>query len=164
MSFNKTKKFIFKNKYLISKVKLNPNDLPSSPYNNIHNKIFNNQPGIIAEKEHVNIDVSKLKEGDLAPKAYVGKIKFPEWYRPYSLNYYGHGYLVVSYVLLGFIIYIMRKQVAMANGRDSFVDYRHEHKLFNGLLYKRYAESDRIKSDKIDMYRYLSRYIKESGF
>ena len=160
------KNMLFNYKFLVSRApKLNPNILPQSGFSNIHNKIYNNQPGLIPKKDNVEIDTSNLKEGDSAPKAYIGKLHFPEWYRPYLLNYHGNGYLVAYYLLTGFIFYIMYKQSLLTKGRESFANHRDEHTLHDYSLYERYFTRDRVrKVENNDMYNYLKRYIKESGF
>ena len=35
--------------------------------------------------------------GSEAPLAYTASRDFPDWYRPYLLNYNGHGYLIVAF-------------------------------------------------------------------
>ena len=153
-------------KFLVARApKLNPNILPQSGFNTLHKKLNNNQPGLIPKKDNVEIDISNLKEGDLAPRAYVGKLHFPSWYKPYLLNYHGNGFMIVYYILLGSVVYIMYKQSLLTKGRTSFVSHRDEHNIFDGFLYERYSTRDRVrKVENNDMYNYMKRYIKESGF
>ena len=35
-----------------------------------------------------------FKQGDEAPLAWKANRDFPDWYKPYLTNYYGHGYLI----------------------------------------------------------------------
>ena len=50
----------------------------------------------------------KLPKGSEAPIAYKGKKEFPEYYRPYLLNYQGHGYLIVMF---SFFVYCKKIKI-----------------------------------------------------
>ena len=74
----------------------------------LHDKIRNNNPGMIPLKERVQNPIAK--PGDFAPKACEAKRVFPDWYKPYLSNYYGHGYLLSVLFLSFFIAYVQYKK------------------------------------------------------
>lgn len=42
----------------------------------------------------------ELKPGDSAPQAYTGVVReFPEWYKPYYLNYRRDGFFITIFAL-----------------------------------------------------------------
>ena len=42
----------------------------------------------------------KYNEGDYAELAYQNVRKYPDWYKPYMFNYYGHGYLALYFFFM----------------------------------------------------------------
>jgi len=97
-----TKSNIFSSAKSVSRYQTHPTTYPSefpkpmNPWDNL-------DPGrkdktVIDEFDKIN---KKLTPGSEAPNAWQAKKEFPEYYRPYLLNYQGHGYLIVIFSFFG---------------------------------------------------------------
>lgn len=151
---------IFKSKRLISKFKTT--DTNNIVFDKLHQKISFDSPSIHSKKIPGDIKTN-FNKGDLAPNAYTGYREFPEWYKPYTTNYFGNGFLFCSVVGLSFIGYVLYKQTLYQEGRKSIKSYREEHWIFNSPVLVSKLNKDLIKRD-IPLFNYTRRYIKESGF
>ena len=63
------------------------------------NNAFNNVP----QSNAYPLIQRKFQQGDLPPSAHQNLREFPEWYKPWSLNYQSHGYFIASFV--GLMLY-----------------------------------------------------------
>ena len=134
------------------------------PLGKLGSKMVNNNPGNVIKKNNISADVKNLAPGSESPLAYVGKREFPEWYRPYTMNYFGHGFLICAFMTSCMLVYVQRKQTLQAMGRLEPVNYRDDHFVFSNLFYRRTLERETREWKKISVYDYTRRYIKESGF
>ena len=134
--------------------------------NNLNNRYRQNQAGKIYKKDgsvgEINVD---LKQGSEAPLGYIGKREFPDWYKPYLSNYNGHGYLICAFAVFTALCYVQYKTTLNNHGRDEIVTYRDEHTLVNSAFGGRRVFLNIInENEKIPMFNYVRRYMKESGF
>jgi len=130
----------------------------------IGSKMLANNPGNVINKQNIGNEVQKLVPGSESPNAYVGKREFPKWYRPYTMNYFGNGFIISAFLTGCMLAYIQRKQTLQAMGRLEPVNYRDEHFVFSTLFYRRTLEKEIRDWKTIPMFNYVRRYIKESGF
>lgn len=76
-------------------------------FNNTNNK-FNKLFGALKPAWEIKVTISEhgeLKPGDAAPQAYTGTVReFPEWYKPYYLNYRRDGVFLTVFGLVGLCI------------------------------------------------------------
>jgi len=151
---------ILKSKRLISKFKTLDSKNPS--FDKIHQKVSYDSPSLHSNKVSVDIKTN-FKKGELAPQAYTGYREFPDWYKPYTTNYFGNGFLIISIVGLSFASYILYKQTLYQQGRKSIINYRDEHWIFNGINLRSRINKD-LRERDIPVFNYTRRYIKESGF
>ncbi len=83
-----------------------PMPKPMNPYDNLNPS--NNDQTVIDEYDQIN---RKFNKGDEAPLAWKARRDFPEWYRPYLTNYFGHGYLIAFCAFFGlckkFLLFIL---------------------------------------------------------
>lgn len=59
---------------------------------------------LIDEYDQINRHFNK---GDEAPLAWRARREFPEWYKPYLTNYFGHGYLIAFCAFFGLCNFII---------------------------------------------------------
>lgn len=76
-------------RYQNLKFKPGPLIKPMNPYDNLDPTKIG---GIVVDE----FDQIKrtFQKGDEAPLAWKARKEFPDWYRPYLTNYFGHGYLI----------------------------------------------------------------------
>ena len=63
---------------------------------------------------------------DEAPLAYQNTRKFPEWYKPYMINYEGHGYILLYFFMMSLFGYTFLKEIASVKGRKSIKVIEHD--------------------------------------
>jgi hypothetical protein len=149
-------------KVLVARFKMVPLE-NERPIEGLHDKLYHNNPSMIGPRSDTPIKESK--PGDSAPFAYTGKKNFPDWYKPYLVNYYGHGYLIAVFALISYAGYIQYQQTLKLRGRRSMVTYRNEQKYTNGVFFTtKVLNKNIVENTKIPLYNYTRRYIKESGF
>ena len=128
-------------------------------------KTASNHPGTLPKKADIGpMKDPKLVPGSEAPLAYVGKRDFPEWYRPYTLNYFGHGFLISLFAIMVWACYYQYQKVQLLQGRKSFPNYRSDHWFINKLQLRNYLQKETRENMTLPMYKYTKRYISESGF
>lgn len=136
---------------------------PEASFPAPHGKWKNMDPGMRLPKKEGGQD-AKLVAGSEAPLAWTGKKEFPDWYRPYLLNYQGNGYMFMALLALTLLGIYQYEHTRRLQGRKSMVSHREDHKIENCMLFHRMIEKERRENDKIAVYRYVKRYMKESGF
>lgn len=147
----------------IARFKLNRNGSDTQGFDKLNERLNINNPGQISAK----IDVAQnlnLKPGSSAPLAYTGQKVFPDWYRPYLSNYYGHGFLISFFIFASAVCYVQYEQYLLRTGRKSVQNYRDEHFLYNTFNLRRVLEKENRENTSIPIFNYVRRYIKESGF
>jgi hypothetical protein len=131
----------------------------------LHNKFIINNPGtVIRNKQDLGEVQVELKPGSEAPLGYIGKKDFPDWYKPYSFNYYGNGFLVVAFLSASFIAYCITEETLSKMGRDKIVNNYEENHLVSGFFFRKRLAKEVLVNEKTPMFNYTRRYIKESGF
>lgn len=125
---------------------------------------INNPAGIIRQRQNLGEIQIDLKPGSEAPLGYVGKKEFPDWYKPYSFNYNGHGFLIVSVLTSCFLAYIVTKETLDKMGRDNIVNHYEDNHLVSGFWFRKNLAKEVLYNEKVPMFNYVRRYIKESGF
>lgn len=131
-----------------------------------HNRrILHNNPTNAPKKENIGDVFIELKPGQEAPIGYVGKKEYPDWYKPYSYNVKGTGFLVSFFALGCVLCYLQYLIYLKKTGRDKLVNYRNEHQYYMDMFlnYKVRMEQTEM-SEKNPMFRYINRYVKESGW
>ena len=83
-------------RYQNLRFKPTPLPKPMNPYDNLDPS--KNDPNVVDEYDLIN---RKFNKGDEAPLAWRARREFPEWYKPYLTNYFGHGYLIVFCAFFG---------------------------------------------------------------
>ena len=83
-------------RYQNLRFKPTPLPKPMNPYDNLDPS--KNDPNVVDEYDLIN---KKFNKGDEAPLAWRARREFPEWYKPYLTNYFGHGYLIVFCAFFG---------------------------------------------------------------
>jgi hypothetical protein len=58
-----------------------------------------------------------MKAGDLAPAAHVNTRVFPDWYKPYMLNYTSEGYFVFALTVIFVFGYSYTNDIKEQKGR-----------------------------------------------
>ena len=97
----------------------------------------------------------EYKAGDIPQLAYQNVRKFPDWYKPYLHNYYGHGYIILYFLMMGLYTWTYKKEIMMVKGRKRIIDYDHEDcQTFAEKTKKGYA-LDRIAAGDPQWTRYL---------
>jgi hypothetical protein len=152
---------IFKSKRLISKFKTT--DTNNIVFDKLHQKISFDSPSIHSKKIPDKNIKTNFQKGDLAPNAYTGYKEFPDWYKPYTTNYFGNGFLFCSIVGLSFAAFVLYKQTLYQQGRKSIINYRDDHWIFNSPTLRGRLNKD-LRERDIPIFNYTKRYIKESGF
>ena len=131
----------------------------------LHDKfIINNPATIIRHRQNLGEIQIDLKPGSEAPLGYIGKKDFPDWYKPYTFNYYGNGFLIVAFLTGCFLAYCVTEETLSRMGRDSIKTHYEENHLESGFLFRRRLAKEVLVNDKVPMFNYVRRYIKESGF
>lgn len=61
----------------------------------------------------------EFQAGDEAPLAHLNVRRFPDWYKPYLVNYFGHGWLVIYLVgmFIGYLTFV--REIKWMKGRSS---------------------------------------------
>ena len=72
-----------------------------------------------------------LKPGEKPPMAYQNVWKFPDWWKPYRINYFGHGYFVGALVILFFFGQVYVSDINWMKGRKSRRPYQDDADLLN---------------------------------
>ena len=90
-----------------------------------------------------------MKVGDSAPLAHQDTRKFPDWYKPYTFNYHGEGYLALFFGGMCLFGYSYLSDIAEQKGRRSRKIFSSEHLMTNAqkhrdgfLARKRIAAND----------------------
>ena len=60
-----------------------------------------------------------MQVGDTSPVAHQDLRKFPDWYKPYTFNYYGDGYLVLFFAGMLLYGYSYTNDICEQKGRRS---------------------------------------------
>ena len=148
---------------MMARYKMNRYHRDTEGFDKLHNRLNMNNPGQITVKLEEALNLN-LQPGSKAPLAYTGKKVFPDWYRPYLSNYYGHGLLLTFFLFGSAICYVQYEQYLMRTGRKSVQNYRDEHFLINSINHRRRLEKENRENTNIPIFNYVRRYIKESGF
>ena len=162
-------------KYLLSRAKDNrtgnkyTNIIPNNPIpiqSDLGNRLMPNNPGNMKRKlgENSGAYSIALTPGQEAPNAYIGKREFPDWYRPYLANYAGSGFLITFFLAFCMISYVQYKTVCKLKGRDSLAPYNREGKFVWKFNIRKWFCDEVKNNDDVIMYKYVRRYMKESGF
>ena len=134
------------------------------PLNYINNRIRHNNPANFPQTEKLKDVELELHPGDEAPLGYLGKKHFPDWYKPYSYNYYGNGFLLLGFATLTYVCYIQHERYLKNTGRSYVHNHRDEHNIFMSVLLFRRLAQNIMNMKEQPVISYTERYIKESGF
>lgn len=131
-----------------------------------HNRrLLHNNPTNVAPKENLGDIFIELKPGQEAPIGYIGKRHYPDWYKPYSTNIKGTGFLITMFVFGIAVCYMQYLIYLKKTGRDKLVNHRSEHEyVMDSLLTYRLRKEQSEMSDKNPIFKYVYRYAKESGW
>ena len=77
-----------------------------------------------------------MKVGDKAPLAHQDTRKFPDWYKPYTFNYHGDGYLALFFGGLCLFGYSYLGDICEQKGRKSRKTFSSDHLKTNSQMHR----------------------------
>ena len=97
----------------------------------------------------------QYQEGDSPELAYQNIRKFPDWFKPYMFNYYGHGYLALYFFFIMLYGWTFKKEICKVKGRRSIVTHDHDDCLTPKQKFSREFTKERIAEDDERYTRFL---------
>ena len=85
------------------------------------NNAYNNLPVNEVEADR------NMKVGDKAPLAHQDVRKFPDWYKPYTFNYNGDGYMALFFGVMCLFGYSYLNDICEQKGRRSRKIFSNDH-------------------------------------
>ena len=67
-----------------------------------------------------------FEEGEGPQLAYQNVRVFPDYYKPYSFNYYGHGWISAYFFIIFLYGYTYQKEIKTVKGRKTLKKYNHD--------------------------------------
>ena len=97
-----------------------------------------------------------LKPGDKAPEAHVNTRVFPDWYKPYSLNYTSEGYFALAIVGILLFGYSYTNDIKEQKGRKERKVFDRGDLTFTKLSKQRYA-AERVAAGDPNFTKFLEK-------